>query len=403
MSDWTSATIGDLCDIAYGKILTKDKLSDSGFPVWSGYSVIGYHSSYMYEEPQVTITCRGVGGTGDVHMTPPRSWVTNLALIMSPKSDEVLNRDYLYWAMLASPRRQLITGSAQYQITIANLSKHKIPVPPLEEQIRLVSAFGPFDKKIICNQSMMALIEKMAVSLFQSWFVDFDPVRAKAEGCIPAGMDGATAALFPDSFTDSELGDIPSGWQATTLATIVTERTARVGMGNGHVVLSAVSSGELKRSDEHFDKQVHSQDTSKYKAVEQWDYAYNPSRINIGSIGMLEQPALGAVSPVYTVVRPAEGYAWFLRFFLDLPQTQEIINQFCSGSVRQSLSFKDFASIPVVLPPVAVAQAFARYWMELDATRKQLNAESRQLAEIRDTLLPKLMSGELRVPETLMA
>lgn len=242
----------------------------------------------------------------------------------------------------------------------------------------------------------------MAKVLFQSWFVDFGPVLAKAEGRQLSGLDTETAPLFPSGFKDSDLGEIPTGWSATTLTDIVTECTGKVGAGNGRVILSAVASGELKRSDEHFTKQVYSQDTSKYKRVEQWDYAYNPSRINIGSIGMLEEPIVGAVSPVYTVLRPAQGYEWFLRFFLDLPQTREVINQFCSGSVRQSLSFKDFAAIPVVLPPREIAEAFARRWQKLNALRQQLEAQSRQLAEVRDTLLPKLMSGELRVPESLM-
>lgn len=271
------------------------------------------------------------------------------------------------------------------------------------QQDRIAHVLGSLDDKIELNRRHTSTLQAIASTVFQSWFVDFDPVSAKAEGRPPFGLDAETAALFPADFEESDLGEIPAGWSATTLADIVTERTARVGTGNGHVVLSAVASGELKRSDEHFTKQVYSQDTSKYKRVEQWDYAYNPSRINIGSIGMLEEPIVGAVSPVYTALRPAQGYEWFLRFFLDLPQTREVINQFCSGSVRQSLSFKDFAAIPVVLPPKEIAEAFARRWEELNTLRQQLEAQSRQIAEVRDTLLPKLMSGELRVPESLMA
>lgn len=296
------------------------------------------------------------------------------------------------------------TGSAQDNINIETLSALKILIPETkDEQDRIAHVLGSLDDKIELNRRHTSTLQAIASTVFQSWFVDFDPVSAKAEGRPPFGLDAETAALFPADFEESDLGEIPAGWSATTLADIVTERTARVGTGNGHVVLSAVASGELKRSDEHFTKQVYSQDTSKYKRVEQWDYAYNPSRINIGSIGMLEEPIVGAVSPVYTALRPAQGYEWFLRFFLDLPQTREVINQFCSGSVRQSLSFKDFAAIPVVLPPKEIAEAFARRWEELNTLRQQLEAQSRQIAEVRDTLLPKLMSGELRVPESLMA
>ncbi len=292
------------------------------------------------------------------------------------------------------------SGSAQGYTNIPTIKKLPVPLFSIDQQQAIVRILSSLDANAELCSRQGAILGAMAKAIFQSWFVDFDPVRAKAESKKPFGMDEVTAALFPNGFEDSDLGEIPSGWQATTLADIITERTAKIGAANGHVVLSAVSSGELKHSDEHFTKQVYSQDTSKYKLVEQWDYAYNPSRINIGSIGILEEPITGAVSPVYVVLRPAQGYEWFLRFLLNLPQTQEGINQFCSGSVRQSLSFKDFASIPVVLPPKPIAEAFARRWQELNILRQQLDAQSRQLAEVRDNLLPKLMSGELRVPAT---
>ena len=295
------------------------------------------------------------------------------------------------------------TGSAQSVLNTKSIAKLIIPIPPPDEVLGISKILGSIDTKRAINRTTSDLLSAIAISLFQSWFVDFDPVCANFEGREPFGVDEEIAAAFPDRFEDSSFGQIPAGWSATSLADIMTERTGKVGNGNGHVVLSAVASGELKRSDEHFTKQVHSQDTSKYKRVEQWDYAYNPSRINIGSIGMLEVPIVGAVSPVYTVLRPAQGYEWFLRFFLDLPQTKEVINQFCSGSVRQSLSFKDFAAIPVVLPPKEIAEAFARRWQELNALRQHLEIESDKLAEVRDTLLPRLMSGELRVPDELMA
>ncbi len=312
--------------------------------------------------------------------------------------------EFLYYA-LKHHREDLIllaSGGAQRNLNAKSIKHFAINTPLLPEQQAIGRILAALDKKIENNRRQQITVEKLAREIYVSWFIQYEPVRAKAEGRSPFGLDAKTTALFPSEFEDSDLGEIPSGWSATTLADIVAERTAKIGTGNGHVVLSAVASGELKRSDEHFTKQVYSQDTSKYKRVEQWDYAYNPSRINIGSIGMLEEAIVGAVSPVYTVLRPALGYEWFLRFFLDLSQTKEVINQFCSGSVRQSLSFKDFAAIPVVLPPREIAEAFARRWQELNTLRQQLEAQSRQLAEVRDTLLPKLMSGELPVPEALM-
>lgn len=357
----------------------------------------------------VVLTTRGTVGNAAFYSSniPYENIRINSGMVIFRPNTERLIPKFLYLIVrseeFSKQVQALMSGSAQPQLPIRDIKKISIPLPELHEQKGVVTVIGALDDKIEVISQQVSTIKKMAQALFQSWLVNFDPVRAKVIGRQPFGLDAETAKLFPGELLDFDLGEAPAGWRATTLADIVTERTGKVGNGNEHVVLSAVATGELKRSDEHFTKQVYSLDTSKYKRVEQWDYAYNPSRINIGSIGMLEEPIVGAVSPVYTVLRPAEGYEWFLRFFLDLPQTKEVINQFCSGSVRQSLSFKDFAAIPVVLPPKEIAKAFTRRWQELNVFRQKLAMQSSKLAELRDALLPKLMSGELRVPDELMA
>lgn len=359
----------------------------------------GFHDTAIAQGPGIVIGRSGAS-FGKVHYCATDYWPHNTALYVTDFHGN--SPRFAYYLLQSIDLTSFNSGSAQPSLNRNYIYPIKITIPEPQEQHAIAMVLGSLDDKIAANSRHIETLREMSSALFQSWFVVFDPVRAMAEDRVPFGLDAETAALFPAEFEDSDLGEIPAGWSATTLADIVTERTGKVGAGNGHVILSAVASGELKRSDEHFTKQVYSQDTSKYKRVEQWDYAYNPSRINIGSIGMLEEPIVGAVSPVYTVLRPAQGYEWFLRFFLDLPQTREVINQFCSGSVRQSLSFKDFAAIPVVLPPKEIAEAFARRWEELNTLRQQLEAQSRQLAEVRDTLLPKLMSGELPVPVALM-
>jgi len=163
------------------------------------------------------------------------------------------------------------------------------------------------------------------------------------------------------------------------------------------VVLSAIANGKLARSDDHFTKRVYSKKTDKYLLVEQWDFAYNPSRINIGSIAILEEDIVGGVSPVYVVARPLAAYRWFLEFSLRRPQTKTWINTLASGSVRQSLSYYNFSSIPSVIPPAQLAEEFNRRWSILREGVRARQAECGTLAALRDELLPKLISGELRM------
>jgi type I restriction enzyme S subunit len=112
---------------------------------------------------------------------------------------------------------------------------------------------------------------------------------------------------------------------------------------------------------------------------------------------MLKDPLLGAVSPVYLVLRPRAAYRWFLEFSLERASTKQWINTLASGSVRQSLSYIDFSSIPCVVPPEPVIQRFNSLWSCLLDGILSRSDESHTLAAIRDTLLPKLISGELRI------
>jgi type I restriction enzyme S subunit len=162
------------------------------------------------------------------------------------------------------------------------------------------------------------------------------------------------------------------------------------------VVLSAIAGGKLVRSDDHFTKRVYSKETDRYLLVEQWDFAYNPSRINIGSIGMLKEDIIGGVSPVYVVLRPRTAYRWFLEFSLCRSQITTWIKTLASGSVRQSLSYRDFSTIPSVLPPKRLAEEFNGIWSRLHDSIRCREAETEVLAALRDALLPELISGEVR-------
>ncbi len=190
------------------------------------------------------------------------------------------------------------------------------------------------------------------------------------------------------------------GWKIGSFGNLVSQRSERVGRRDV-VVLSAVASGTLAKSDDHFTKRVYSKETDKYLLVEQWDFAYNPSRINIGSIGMLEDAILGGVSPVYVVARPKSSYLWFLEFSIRREHTKTWINTLASGSVRQSLSYTDFASIPCVIPSEPVAQEFSLRWLTLRDGIRAHKTQSCTLAALRDALMPKLISGALRVAPSI--
>lgn len=344
--------------------------------------------------------------------------IKNLGLF---KTKSETDGKWLYYYLLSSEAQESIReqsrGSTQQYIPLASLKDLPVFVPhDREEQRAIVHILGTLDDKIELNRRMNETLEKMARALFKSWFVDFDPVYAKAalrtppaDGCdwtmerasaYLSGMDASIVDLFPDRLVGSVLGEIPVGWDCGEFGDVVRQSNERVGDRDA-TVLSAVSSGELVQSDRHFNKRVYSKSIRKYLAVNQWDIAYNPSRINIGSVGMYKDQLLGAVSPVYTVATPDSNYKWFLEFTLRMLQTKEWIRTLATGSVRQSLSYSDFASIPCVVPPPNVVSQFDREWNRLWQTQKAYAGEIGVLATLRETLLPKFMSGEVRISEWL--
>ena len=133
--------------------------------------------------------------------------------------------------------------------------------------------------------------------------------------------------------------------------------------------------------------------------VNEGDFAYNPARINIGSIGINDLDVLGCVSPVYVVFSVDADYQSFFEFYFKSAIFRAETMLRASGSVRQSLNYNDFALITLLYPDRKTAQKFNALWLGYKATIKRLEQENKQLAELRDTLLPKLMSGEIDVSD----
>lgn len=337
------------------------------------------------------------------YMVESADWCLGQRLFALRPNTTLIDGRFLYYALQTAEVRADInsraSGTTVLGIRQAELRKVRVPVPSLDEQKLASSLLGALDDRIDFLRQTNTTLEAIAQALFKSWFVDFDPVRAKAEGREPEGMDAATAALFPSEFEESELGLIPKGWRVGKFGDVLTESTSRV-KERPAIVMSAVQSGELVRSEDHFNKRVHSEDISKYKLVSPFMFAYNPSRINIGSIGLNLFGVEGAVSPIYVVAEPkSEDFAYLIWHLLRTATVRSQIISLCSGSVRQALTSWDFFSLRMVVPPDSVASAFRNLRCSLFGGIGSNTRQAEILVEVRDTLLPRLISGKLRLPE----
>ena len=236
------------------------------------------------------------------------------------------------------------------------------------------SSYQPLFHK---NRRINDNLERQAQALFKSWFVDFEPFKGR-------------------KFVDSELGMIPEGWQVEELGNITNSIKKKVGKRTDIKVLSPVNTGDLFLSEEYFTKQVYSKNLAKYIMVAPNDFAYNPARINIGSIGMNTFDFSGCVSPVYVVFRCEKEYHHFFNIFKATKNFKEEVNTRAIGGVRQTLSYKDFSLIKIVYPPKEAVERFNKIYSHIMTLIKKNVLENKRLHQTRDTLLPKLMSGELK-------
>lgn len=306
----------------------------------------------------------------------------------------------------------ITTGTAVPHISGRQIKDFAFARPPIAQQRAIAAVLGALDDKIELNRRMNATLEAMARALFQSWFVDFDPVRAKLDRREATGLDPDTAALFPASFRYSELGPIPFGWEVGTIenaTSLIIDHRGKTPkkMGSdwsstGIPAISAknVKAGKLVRPE--------SMNCVSDELYERW----MKDELELGDILMTSEAPLGelfylGLDQRYCLsqrifglrTNPAKCEPTFLYFWLESPACQiEMINR-ATGTTVEGIRQSELRKVSVLFPPISIQRAAARFlghWLE-QIQRNEL--QSRTLTSIRDTLLPRLLSGKIRIEE----
>jgi type I restriction enzyme S subunit len=280
------------------------------------------------------------------------------------------------------------TGSTFPNLSRDQLNGIFIPLPPLPVQRRIAKILGDLDDKIELNRKMNETLEHMARALFKSWFIDFDPVRAKMDGRMPEGMDADTAALFPSRLVESELGLVPEGWEVGRLGDIVGCFDSK------RIPLSGRQREAMPGLYPYYGA------ASIMDYVD--DYIFEGVYLLIGEDG----------SVINEDGTPVTQYAWG-KFWVNNHAhvlqgkngicTEHVmlalkgmnIAAFVTGAVQPKLNQGNMNRIPLVIPPLLVGDAFAETIAPVFTKIRENINQSRTLASLRDTLLPKLMRGEV--------
>ncbi len=288
------------------------------------------------------------------------------------------------------------TGSTVSNVRIPVLKALGIPRPELAEQSEIAETLGLLDDKIELNRQTARTLEELAQRLFKSWFVDFDPVRAKIAGRQPAHTPPEIADLFPNRLVDSPLGSIPEGWEVVDFSEEFDFTMGQSPPGSTYNELGEGAPFFQGKADfgEFFpsNRVFCTQPTRHAKAM---DVLFSV-RAPVGAINLaLEDCAIGRGLCAIRHCHGSLGISWcWVKEIAD-----HIEGLSGEGALFKSLSKKQLTAVPVIRKPAALLEATAPLFDEFVEKLRQLELETRTLTQLRDRLLPKLISGEIRVPE----
>ena len=330
-------------------------------------------------------------------------------LVIARCGAKIRPRFLCYWINSAASHHisSHLVGAVQQHFNVGAAKKMLVATPSLWEQDQVISVLGSIDDRITLLRETNATLETIAQALFKSWFVDFDPVRAKAEGFEPEGMDAATAALFPDSFEESERGLVPQGWRGASLADLANFQNGYafkskdwVATGHPVVKIGDVKPGIIDLVGCSFVTPETTRGLDRFKLER--------GSLLVGMTGYVGETGLvPTVNPsAYLNQRvgcfsTANGLAdlGFVYCLVRNPAFKIFAEAQSHGSAQANVSGTALVAYPVVIPSSDVLEQFNGVIAPVLESILSNHEQAQNLAQLRDTLLPRLISGQLRLPE----
>jgi type I restriction enzyme S subunit len=318
-------------------------------------------------------------------------------LVIVRCGSEIFNRFLCYYVNSAATNHIAahLVGAVQQHFNVASAKTMEIPLPPIQEQKAIAHILGTLDDKIELNRKTNETLEAMAKALFKSWFVDFDPVRAKAKGR-PTGLPADISDLSPYSLEDSELGEIPTGWRVGCLSDCC------------EITMGQSPPGDTYNEDGDGLPFYQGKTDFGFRFPGRRIYCSSPTRqASIGATLISVRAPVGSANIAREICSIGRGIAAlksrqsadsFVYYLIGT--LQNVFESYNSeGTVFGAINGKDLASIQVVSPSIEAITVFNSQCLSMDESIITNTLETDYLTAVRDTLLPKLISGEIRIPD----
>ncbi len=382
MSVLREVRIADVAQMKYGKIPPKGMLAEEGYPVFSGYRVTGRTKEYLYADSKLVVVARGVGGTGDVKISPPQSWITNLSIVLELDNDTV-NQRYLYYKLLREPlKEKLNTGAAQAQITINSLKSYRIRIHEISAQERIADILSAYDDLIENNRRRIELLERAAREIYREWFVRLRfPGHERAK--IVDGMPAGWARRKVSDICDMVGGGTPSTkiaeyWGGDVKWVVPTDVTK-----NDCLVL-------LDSARKITDKGLRKSSAKIVPA----ETILMTSRASVGFFALMDCEF--CTNQGFINIIPVDKKIRMYLLFNLISRVAEIRSN-AKGTTYPEISKGLFSKMDIVVPAKPLVMGFANIASDVVRQVRCLKRSTLRLSQARDLLLPRLMSGEVEV------
>ena len=438
--NWSLKKISDICEFQNNKrvpLKSLDREKRQGeYPYYGASGIVDYIDNYIFDGKFLLISEDGENlrtrNTPIAFQAQGRFWVNNHAHILAEKEEGIL--DYLEYYFSILNINPYITGAVQPKLNKANLDAIEIPIPPVNERLLINQILNSLKEKILLNNQINQTLESIAQALFKSWFVDFDPVRAKiaakqegndpelAAMCAISGKSEteleqmaeddfaelqATAALFPDELVESELGEVPKGWDKYSLSKMITligggtPKRSEPNYWNGDIFWFSVK--DVPNEGEVFVI------TTQEKISE---LGLNKSSTKLLPVGTTIITARGTVGKIALVgyemamnqscygVQGINGVKQFMTYYL-IKNAVEVLKKNTHGAVFDTITQSTFDTVTSIKPSIEMMDLFESKVEKIMGHIKNNLYENNSLIALRDTLLPKLLSGEVALGDVI--
>ncbi|WP_368772792.1 restriction endonuclease subunit S [Pseudomonas aeruginosa] len=411
-SDLQSTKLESLITFSNGRS-SPERSDDRAFPVYGSNGLIGWANET--NSPANSIVIGRVGSyCGSVHFSESACWVTDNAIRATAKGDN--DPSFLYYLLKQLDLNNWRSGSGQPLINQSTLNSIDVSVPAPFSQRLIGSFISCLDDRITLLRETNATLEAIAQALFKSWFVDFDPVRAKVEGRQPEGMDAATAALFPNSFEESELGLVPRGWKAEIaeqwLSALETGRRPKGGVSgilDGVPSIGAESIVRIGEFDYSKTKYVSAEFFEKMKAgaLQSHDVLLykdgGKPGVFLPRVSMFGEGfpfrVCGINEHVFRVRLKYPFSQTFLYYWLWSDSVMHELKHRGGKAAIPGINQSDVKELKLLVPSEQTLNRFDEITKPLISKIFENSKKAQVLTQLRDSLLPRLISGQLRLLE----